>query len=587
MRTHKCEGTFDQFFRRFAGYSQLLLLAFLALLVTATGASGQVWRQSSQNPTCKNIYNPTQNPSGKIHASSGAQMACFGPQITGSTRSSFELPLPTSSILGPAKGNTFSTSNVDAGNPAEDQTNGTQAYGQSETSIAAAGNYVVEAWNDATGFFAPPCSPNFKDQSTGFGFSSDGGTTFTDLGGLPNVNCFTSVFQGDPSVEVYQTGGSTYFYVSSLFFDTSNFAEKIAMDVCRVVQGSPASLNCNPNPIIIADPGVFGFDDKDFLSIDAARGLLYASYTDFTTGDVISLSVCDIGNGALGGSPAAPVCNAAGPATPNYLVIASSPITSCAEIEGAYPAVDPATGDVYVAYEFNWATNLFGCPLQVQEQVAYVQASSCIVLPTSPSPCPVPTGTTAVNITSMDAAFIPGYNRFPMNDFPRIAVSHANGTVSIVWNDARANPSGDILFQSFALGALTPVQSAPVKLNDDKTGTGAFHFLPALRNVDANGNLNVSWYDRRLNPSSALTDVYAALEVNPRTTGTPKSNTRVTNISSNWLTANSDIVPNFGDYTDNYIAIAAGKKGPIATIFAAWSDGRINDPQPFCARQGL
>jgi len=587
MRTHKCEGTFDQFFRRFAGYSQLLLLAFLALLVTATGASGQVWKQSSQNPTCKNIYNPTQNPSGKIHASSGAQMACFGPQITGSTRSSFELPLPTSSILGPAKGNTFSTSNVDAGNPAEDQTNGTQAYGQSETSIAAAGNYVVEAWNDATGFFAPPCSPNFKDQSTGFGFSSDGGTTFTDLGGLPNVNCFTSVFQGDPSVEVYHTGGSTYFYVSSLFFDTSNFAEKIAMDVCRVVQGSPASLNCNPNPIIIADPGVFGFDDKDFLSIDAARGLLYASYTDFTTGDVISLSVCDIGNGALGGSPAAPVCNAAGPATPNYLVIASSPITSCAEIEGAYPAVDPATGDVYVAYEFNWATNLFGCPLQVQEQVAYVQASSCIVLPTSPSPCPVPTGTTAVNITSMDAAFIPGYNRFPMNDFPRIAVSHANGTVSIVWNDARANPSGDILFQSFALGALTPVQSAPVKLNDDKTGTGAFHFLPALRNVDANGNLNVSWYDRRLNPSSALTDVYAALEVNPRTTGTPKSNTRVTNISSNWLTANSDIVPNFGDYTDNYIAIAAGKKGPIATIFAAWSDGRINDPQPFCARQGL
>jgi hypothetical protein len=122
---------------------------------------------------------------------------------------------------------------VDAGNPAEDQTNGTQAYGQSETSIAAAGNYVVEAWNDSTGFFAPSCSPSFKDQLTGFGFSSDGGKTFTDLGGLPNVNCFTSVFEGDPSVEVYQTGGNTYFYLSSLFFDATSFAEKIAMDVCR------------------------------------------------------------------------------------------------------------------------------------------------------------------------------------------------------------------------------------------------------------------------------------------------------------------------------------------------------------------
>ena len=59
----------------------------------------------------------------------------------------------------------------------------------------------------------------------------------------------------------------------------------------------------------------------------------------------------------------------------------------------------------------------------------------------------------------------------------------------------------------------------------------------------------------------------------------------MTSISSNWLTANSDIVPNFGDYTDNYIAITSGKKGPIATMFAAWSDGRINDPQPFCAHQ--
>lgn len=584
MCMNKYSKTFDRFLRKSDGFSRFVPLTLILLLVTASGASGQVWKQSSQNPKCKNIYNPTQNPSGKIHASSGAQMACFGPQITASARSLLKV---ASAPSGAAKGHSFSSSNVDAGNPAEDQTNGTQAYGQSETSIAAAGNYVLEAWNDSTSFFAPPCSPNFKDQGTGFGFSSDGGSTFTDLGGLPNVNCLTSVFQGDPSVEVYRAGGNTYFYVSSLFFDATSEAEKIAMDVCRVVTGSSVSLNCNPNPIIIADPGVFGFDDKDFLSIDAARGLLYATYTDFSTGDAISLSVCDIGNGALGGSPATPVCNAAGPATPNYMVIASAPLTSCAEIEGAYPAVDPSTGDVYVAYEFNWATNLFGCPLQVQEQVAYVQASSCVVLPISPSPCPVPTGTTAVDITSMDGAFIPGYNRFPMNDFPRIAVSPASGTVSIVWNDARANPSGDILFQSFTLGALTSVQAAPVKLNNDTTGTGAFHFMPALRNVDAHGNLNVSWYDRRLNPSSALTDVYAALDVSPRITGTPKSNTRVTNISSNWLVANSDIVPNFGDYTDNYIAIVAGKKGSIATIFAAWSDGRINVPQPFCATQGL
>ena len=105
--------------------------------------------------------------------------------------------------------------------------------------------------------------------------------------------------------------------------------------------------------------------------------------------------------------------------------------------------------------------------------------------------------------------------------------------------------------------------------------------------MDAQGNLNVGWYDRRLNPGSALTDVYVALGVNPRTSATPGTNTRVTNVSSNWLNANSDINPNFGDYTDSYIAITSGKKGSTATMFAAWSDGRISDPQPFCAHQTL
>jgi len=84
-------------------------------------------------------------------------MACFGPQANGPTPPSFNRPHSSSTKGSANKGNNFGTSNVDAGNPAEDQINGTQAYGQSETSIAAAGTHVVEACNDATGFFAPSC----------------------------------------------------------------------------------------------------------------------------------------------------------------------------------------------------------------------------------------------------------------------------------------------------------------------------------------------------------------------------------------------------------------------------------------------
>jgi hypothetical protein len=179
----------------------------------------------------------------------------------------------------------------------------------------------------------------------------------------------------------------------------------------------------------------------------------------------------------------------------------------------------------------------------------------------------------------MDLAIIPGYNRIPMNDFPRIAVSDPAGTVSIVWNDAGRNPGGDILLRSFSLSSsLTPTGLAPVKINNDNTFT--FHFLPAVRNADGNGKLSISWYDRRQNPNSALTDVFAAVAISPRITSTPTTNQRVTDTASNWAAVSSDIVPNFGDYTDNYLSPCALVPDDDP-LFVAWSDGRLSVPQPF------
>jgi hypothetical protein len=155
---------------------------------------------------------------------------------------------------------------------------------------------------------------------------------------------------------------------------------------------------------------VYSFLDKEFLSINPARGRLYMSYTEFgvvSNFDTIEVAVCDIGTpgggkGPNGGTADSPVCHngaeqssVTGTATP-YFVVALTP-SDCAENEGAYPAVDVKSGVLYVAYEHNWASNLAG------------------------------------------------YNRFPMNDFPRLAASDASGTVSMIWNDARLHPAGDIL----------------------------------------------------------------------------------------------------------------------------------------------
>jgi hypothetical protein len=424
---------------------------------------------------------------------------------------------------------------------------------------------------------------------TGVGFSSDGGRSFRDLGGLPN-DCTVGGYFGDPSVEAWQSGGVAYFYVSSLYIKRDGTSQ-IAMDACKATgSGSAAQLDC-VGPFAIATgvfkitpPKTFDVDflDKDFLTIDPQRARLYADYTRFgssfaTFNGQVELAACDIS------SPMAPKCSP-GDGTSPYFVVA--PYAAC-EHEGAYPAVHGKSGDVYVAWEYNWATPLFSffnpecaTPAQhVQNRVARAPFA-CLTPPPSVSPCPGPDVVQAVDIVSMQAAFVPGYNRFPMSDFPRIAVSDPAGTVSIVWNDARRVPTGDILLQSFALGSLSPSTSNPIRLNSDTNFK--WKFLPALRNADADGKLNVSWYDRRGQPG-ALTDVWAALTVDPLTRETP-DNVKVTTEPTDWNAVSSDIIPNFGDYTDNYVVATADAPYVNHAINVAWADGRMGLPQPFAAR---
>jgi hypothetical protein len=184
-------------------------------------------------------------------------------------------------------------------------------------------------------------------------------------------------------------------------------------------------------------------------------------------------------------------------------------------------------------------------------------------------------------IVSVDATPPPGYNRtyFP-NDYPRIAVSEPYNTVSLVWNDARNTPLGDILLQSYDLEYLNNIQGSPVRLNTDDSFED-MHFMPGLKNTSSDGLINVTWYDRRgSNAGTGKTDVYGALNVKPTTASTPGSNLRITNESTDWLATYSVIVPNFGDYTDNFVSANN-------TLFVAWSDGRSGVPQPYEAHTGV
>jgi hypothetical protein len=502
--------------------------------------------------------------------------------------------------------------NVDAASPAEDVSPaGLPGQGQSETSIAAAGPYVVEAWNDATGFVSRCPSPMSKEELTGFGFSANGGKSFTDLGGVPNPGCHHYLLEGDPSVVAYRVGGQTYFYISSLYDSVRGTGlSELAVNACKVTgSGGSATLSCG-KPVVAAVSSqcetlgsgkhkttFCSFLDKEYLALDPAHGRLYVSYSDFlftsNFGTAVDLAACDLGNpaggrGPAGGTPAAPVCRHGSPQVKvskhlsvgkPYLTLAPPDPRGC-ENEGAYPAADPRSHAVYVAYEYNLDTAQFipacqGASTPLSE-VLTKAAAHCLQLATV-SPCAGASTRTAVPIVSLSSTIVPGYNRGFTNDFPHPAVSDRYRTVSMVWNDSRYHPLGDILLQSFRLSDLHPVQAKPLVV--DRPHHGGLSMFPAVRWASRSGRLDVSWYSRA-SAQTVNTDVDAALGVSPLATATPP-NVRITNVATNWINDSSLIVPNFGDYTDNAVTVTGHPPYVGSTVYFAWSDGRLGIPQPF------
>lgn len=481
--------------------------------------------------------------------------------------------------------------NVDATNPNEDVSSG-----QSETAVAASGQYIVSAWNDVSGFLLDPSTT--AGSITGVGFSADGGKTFTDVGGLPNPDICQQWF-GDPSVTSTRgSDGSTFFYVTSLYLPT--FANPcvsfdpvtgihvkgyfgIVLSAGTVAPGG-TSISFGP-PVTVANGGnvqnlftgaaPVNFLDKDFSAIDRSHGKIAVSYTCFgfgffpTSGGCnfngdITIALCDVT------TPGSPACNP-GLGGSDFMVVAQNPQATTGQFEvlqGSYPAFSNV-GDLYVAWNQNFITNLFsfffGQVDPFTHELAARIPGRCL---TPPPNCGSPTAVMIEpTVKSLDATQIAGYSRFLGQDFPRIAFNNTTNQVVIVWNEANAHPLGDIVM-AMASADLRTV-NPKVIVNDDNSF--ALHFLPAV-SVDANGNTNISWYDRRNADGTTMTDVFAA-SIAPGTRGAV--NTRVTTVATEWNDTGSFISPNFGDYTDN--------TSDGTTFFVNWSDGRIGVPQSFVA----
>lgn len=395
--------------------------------------------------------------------------------------------------------------------------------GQSEVSLAAHGGTIVLGWNDATGFY------DFNTGVTGWGLSPDGGKTFLDGGGLPRIPTQGFIHAGDPGV-VADQGGT--FYFADLCFDFGT--EPVLSGICLTV-GRRSGHTINWGTPIYAVSSLPDFLDKPFPAVSRNGRDVYISYTRF--GNATPFGQIEVVASHDGGNSFAPP------------VIVGPAINEVVN-QGSEPAVGPK-GEIYVTWERNWLTSLSPDILASRSLNQGASFSSPVLVQ---------------RIVSI--AFNPpsGYNRPVINDFPRIAVARTGrhrGDVYIVFHDAVAGTADVYLSRSSNGVSWSP----PVRINDEAAD---YQFWPAV-GVEPGGNVDIMWYDRRVDPGTSITNTFWSQSVDGGRSF--RANVRLSDVGSDWTATASDIFPNFGDYND----IATGGN----RTYAAWGDGRLGDPDVF------
>lgn len=270
--------------------------------------------------------------------------------------------------------------------------------GQSELSIAAFGNNVVAAWNDGEGF-------NVHRSLQGYGYSTDGGTTWTD-GGAVLTPAAGMLWTSDPVLTVNEKTGE--FYFAGLIGDSANFGG--TTNGVGVVKGTFVGgiLRWQTPRIVRSLSSSFHVFDKEWLVADSLNNALYLTYTVFVAGGGDSIWFARSLDG--------------GATWTNFRVVSSG--TDAGYVQGSRPAVGPS-GEVYVTW---YAINLL-CPYQDHFKVRKSTDAGVSFGAEIP----------AVALFSNFGSGAPGFNRANGITFPSIAVDRSNGShrgrVYLAWNE--------------------------------------------------------------------------------------------------------------------------------------------------------
>ena len=488
---------------------------------------------------------------------------------------------------------------------------------QSETEIAvlntagSMGKKMVAGYNDSYGF------DDTRQGLSGFAYSTNGGNTWIDGGGLPpriappatGVPAGTPGFDayfGDPVIVVHHKSES--FYYASLYQRPDGFST-LSVNRGRFTAAPPPVVESVSNTRCANDPTEFGipdppsnqnerisweppveavvvgvgtpaqddFLDKEWLYVDQNSGTLYMTYTrfGFDGSTPIELVRC-IGCANL----ERPLTSADW--TPPSVIVPNEAL----EFNQATQPFTTPTGRVIVT----WFAREFGPPPnfpEIAQRIEYAYSDNDGVtfsteqLVAVVEPQGEPLGYNRARATILNAPYI--FVDRGEDDGVFTAQERARpgfGNVYITYFSGRS-PLSSItkeadIFLSTSRNNGTTFETR-VKVNDDNTATT--HVFPSVQ-ANKNGDVYVAWIDRRQDPpvpadptttpptpasGNVFNDTYAAVSKNQ---GASFGHNKVqTTVSTSWFTR-ADAAPNYGDYNSSELL-------GFNQFVTIWADGRF------------
>ncbi|MDH3196846.1 MAG: choice-of-anchor D domain-containing protein [Candidatus Krumholzibacteria bacterium] len=320
---------------------------------------------------------------------------------------------------------------------------------QSETTIAANGNWVVVGYNDIRGFGLPNVSVS------GVAYSHDGGVTWTDNAQLPTSGAGDQVF-GDPDVKSWTDGANVFFVYSSLYTNPLGNSS-----LCVHVSTDGGVTWLGPREVTTATSPT-DFPDKEFIDVDPETGRIIVSWTNFGASTTMRVTYSDDLGLTWNGPWVFPAASAG---------------------QGSVPRCDPTSLMAYVVWR-SGGNIVFS--RSIDNGITW--------------------GAPVNTVTGLGSPMNP-YGSDRIHGFPSMDVDAISGAIYVVYSARQLAPDfSDVYFMSS--NTMGATWSAPVTINARPGGDRAQFFPWVAADEVRKDAVTAVWYDQILGSgSSDITDM--------------------------------------------------------------------------------